>query len=128
MLRLALPFLAVVLLGGCLTSARHNPGDSCEGERSGKLGCSYDEDVLKCSVGADGKFAWASYQDCASGYTCEYDGDAAACTAPSSGGGSSAGGGGGTCCKHCGSGSKPCGDSCISVSYTCNKGPGCACY
>lgn len=31
-----------------------------------------------------------------------------------------------TCCKYCKSG-KPCGDSCISVSKTCRKGPGCAC-
>lgn len=30
------------------------------------------------------------------------------------------------CCKHCTKG-KACGDSCISVSYTCHKGPGCAC-
>ena len=33
-----------------------------------------------------------------------------------------------TCCKHCGSGSKPCGDSCISSSYDCKKPAGCACY
>lgn len=33
-----------------------------------------------------------------------------------------------TCCKHCGSGSKPCGDSCISLSYDCKKPAGCACY
>lgn len=31
------------------------------------------------------------------------------------------------CCKHCGSNSKPCGDSCISKKYTCHKPPGCAC-
>lgn len=31
------------------------------------------------------------------------------------------------CCKHCGSNSKPCGDSCISLKYTCHKGAGCAC-
>ena len=31
------------------------------------------------------------------------------------------------CCKHCGPNSKACGDSCISLSYTCRKGPGCAC-
>jgi hypothetical protein len=31
------------------------------------------------------------------------------------------------CCKHCGSKSQPCGDSCISKSYTCRKPPGCAC-
>jgi hypothetical protein len=31
------------------------------------------------------------------------------------------------CCKHCSTG-KPCGDSCISRSYTCHKPPGCACY
>ena len=30
------------------------------------------------------------------------------------------------CCKRCSTG-KPCGDSCISRSKTCNKGPGCAC-
>lgn len=30
------------------------------------------------------------------------------------------------CCKHCSTG-KACGDSCISRSYTCHKGPGCAC-
>lgn len=30
------------------------------------------------------------------------------------------------CCKYCDRG-KPCGDSCISRSYTCHKGPGCAC-
>ncbi|PTL75427.1 hypothetical protein [Vitiosangium sp. GDMCC 1.1324] len=33
-----------------------------------------------------------------------------------------------SCCKHCGSGSQPCGDSCISSSYTCKKPAGCACY
>ncbi len=31
------------------------------------------------------------------------------------------------CCKHCGSNSQPCGDSCISLKYTCSKPPGCAC-
>lgn len=31
------------------------------------------------------------------------------------------------CCKHC-TNSKPCGNSCISVSKTCNKVGGCACY
>lgn len=31
-----------------------------------------------------------------------------------------------SCCKYCSAG-KPCGDSCISRSYNCNKGPGCAC-
>lgn len=30
------------------------------------------------------------------------------------------------CCKMCSKG-KACGDSCISRSYTCHKGPGCAC-
>lgn len=30
------------------------------------------------------------------------------------------------CCKICHKG-KACGDSCISRSYTCHKGPGCAC-
>lgn len=34
--------------------------------------------------------------------------------------------GGGACCKTC-KDSKPCGDSCIPKSSTCNKGPGCAC-
>lgn len=38
------------------------------------------------------------------------------------------GGTGGECCKHCAPNSKPCGDSCISISYTCHKPPGCACY
>jgi hypothetical protein len=32
-----------------------------------------------------------------------------------------------TCCKHCGSGSKPCGDSCINSGYKCSKPSGCAC-
>ena len=31
-----------------------------------------------------------------------------------------------SCCKRCNRG-KACGDSCISRSYTCHKGPGCAC-
>ena len=31
-----------------------------------------------------------------------------------------------SCCKVCTTG-KACGDSCISQSYTCHKGPGCAC-
>ncbi|SLN24367.1 hypothetical protein PSM7751_00821 [Pseudooceanicola marinus] len=30
------------------------------------------------------------------------------------------------CCKVCRKG-KACGDSCISRSYSCHKGPGCAC-
>lgn len=59
---------------------------------------------------------------------------ATACT--TSGGGTSATAGpppdpptGGTvCCKHCGSGSKPCGDSCIAKSKQCHKTGGCACY
>jgi ABC-type multidrug transport system fused ATPase/permease subunit len=33
----------------------------------------------------------------------------------------------GYCCKICGSNSQPCGDSCISLKYTCHKPPGCAC-
>jgi hypothetical protein len=37
------------------------------------------------------------------------------------------GGGGGACCKHCGSTSQPCGNSCISNKYTCHTAPGCAC-
>lgn len=32
----------------------------------------------------------------------------------------------GACCKYC-SNSQPCGDSCISLSKTCHKPPGCAC-
>jgi hypothetical protein len=32
------------------------------------------------------------------------------------------------CCKHCGPNSQPCGDSCISLKYTCHKGQGCACW
>jgi hypothetical protein len=44
-------------------------------------------------------------------------------TPPESGGST-----GDSCCKHCGSGSKPCGDSCISSSYNCTKPTGCACY
>jgi hypothetical protein len=32
-----------------------------------------------------------------------------------------------TCCKHCGPSSKPCGNSCISLSKSCHKGRGCAC-
>ena len=32
------------------------------------------------------------------------------------------------CCKHCGPNSQPCGDSCISLRYTCHKGSGCACW
>jgi hypothetical protein len=31
-----------------------------------------------------------------------------------------------SCCKICSTG-KACGDSCISRSYTCHKGVGCAC-
>ena len=31
-----------------------------------------------------------------------------------------------TCCKYCRKG-KACGNSCIKISYTCNKPPGCAC-
>lgn len=31
------------------------------------------------------------------------------------------------CCKHCGASSKPCGDSCISLSKQCHKSGGCAC-
>ena len=31
-----------------------------------------------------------------------------------------------SCCKHCSTG-KACGDSCISMSYTCHKPAGCAC-
>jgi hypothetical protein len=33
----------------------------------------------------------------------------------------------GGCCKHCGGTSQPCGDSCISLKYTCHKPAGCAC-
>jgi endonuclease YncB( thermonuclease family) len=33
-----------------------------------------------------------------------------------------------TCCKHCGPNSQPCGNSCISLRYTCHKGQGCACW
>lgn len=36
-------------------------------------------------------------------------------------------GSGSSCCKVCGTNSKPCGDSCISNNYSCNKSPGCAC-
>jgi hypothetical protein len=32
-----------------------------------------------------------------------------------------------SCCKECSTG-KPCGDSCIAVTSTCNSPPGCACY
>lgn len=46
-------------------------------------------------------------------------------TSTSSGSGTSTGG---ACCKHCGGGSKPCGDSCINSSYKCTKPAGCACY
>lgn len=31
------------------------------------------------------------------------------------------------CCRKCGANSKACGDSCISLSKTCHKPPGCAC-
>ncbi len=36
-------------------------------------------------------------------------------------------GSGDLCCKHCTRG-QPCGDSCISSSYTCHQPKGCACY
>jgi hypothetical protein len=31
------------------------------------------------------------------------------------------------CCKICGTNSKPCGDACISLEFTCHQPPGCAC-
>jgi hypothetical protein len=31
-----------------------------------------------------------------------------------------------SCCKYC-CNSQPCGNSCISRSYTCHQPPGCAC-
>lgn len=34
---------------------------------------------------------------------------------------------GGYCCRICGANSQPCGDTCISLKYTCSKPPGCAC-
>jgi hypothetical protein len=37
------------------------------------------------------------------------------------------GGDGGTCCKVCSENSQPCGDSCIPLTSTCTKDPGCAC-
>lgn len=40
--------------------------------------------------------------------------------------GGSTGGSSSSCCKVCTTG-KACGNSCISRSYTCHKGPGCAC-
>src|SRR5205085_2267050 len=33
----------------------------------------------------------------------------------------------GRCCKVC-KNSQPCGDSCISLAYTCHKDAGCACW
>ncbi len=33
-----------------------------------------------------------------------------------------------SCCKHCGSSSQPCGDTCISNSSTCHTSGGCACF
>ncbi len=33
----------------------------------------------------------------------------------------------GACCKHCGSTSQACGDTCISKTKTCHTAPGCAC-
>lgn len=32
------------------------------------------------------------------------------------------------CCKHCGSTSRPCGDTCIASDKVCHVGSGCACY
>lgn len=40
--------------------------------------------------------------------------------------GGSSGGSSSSCCKVCTKG-QACGNSCISRSYTCHKGPGCAC-
>jgi hypothetical protein len=42
--------------------------------------------------------------------------------------GCGSGGGGSSCCKKCGANSKPCGDSCISLSKSCSKYGGCACH
>jgi len=48
--------------------------------------------------------------------------------APPPSGGGGGGGGGGGCCKYCNPGkSKPCGNSCISLSKNCHQPPGCAC-
>ncbi len=33
----------------------------------------------------------------------------------------------GTCCRYCTQNSKPCGNSCIPISWNCKKGEGCAC-
>lgn len=40
---------------------------------------------------------------------------------------SGSGGSGSACCRKCGAGSKPCGDSCIKSTYNCTKPRGCAC-
>lgn len=32
------------------------------------------------------------------------------------------------CCKHCGSDSQPCGDTCIALDKTCRTSDGCACF
>lgn len=54
-----------------------------------------------------------------------HDDDRRASFGGEDGSGSSSSSGG--CCKYCSKG-KPCGDTCISRSYTCHKPAGCACW
>lgn len=119
MLRITLGILLLAGVSGCFGN---QPGYSCDDEPLGMTACDYDaEEVLQCAQASEGQ-AWMVLQACPTGTYCNSksitcvtaDGD----PAPS---------GGGACCKHCGSDSKPCGDTCISRSKTCHTPGGCAC-
>lgn len=79
-------------------------GGSLEDARLDDSGEPYDLDILDCAEVV-------------------HDGPELNVSVPES---SSSGGSGGGCCVQCTTG-KPCGDSCISQSDTCNAGAGCAC-
>ncbi len=114
MTRLMVLLVAALTLQGCDMETK--AGDSCKAEGVGSRTCG-DGDVLHCVPSSAGG-SWELLENCPRGSDCDLD--SFACE-------STSGGGGGTCCKRCGTTSKPCGDSCIPKANTCHQGPGCAC-
>lgn len=117
--------LVAVLVSTAGCTDPHASGEPCAGPLDTLACTGQPESVVTCAQATDGGMEWHTQALCQPESYCNPSSPACVSygTSSSSGGGSS----GGVCCKHCGSSSKPCGDSCISTSSTCHSPPGCAC-
>lgn len=116
----------MLALVGCAFGA--DAGDECDGEVGRRKCAASEEAIIACQPDGEG-LRWTLVQQCTEAEACNYTDhvcepktSSSPPSNPTTNNPPST-----TCCKVCGSGSKPCGDSCINNSYNCTKPRGCAC-